>query len=1068
MKKYAWVILILALFLTPQLWADDTDIYGTSSISIPPNVLIIFDTSGSMTTQDVPGDYYDPATTYTCGGSPCSYTSTVVYQKVQGWGSYSYDPFASSIDDLNCPDVKTALETDGYKTDAEIMDSAGGYVCGGSGKDLYLGNWINYDESNSSGLRTRTEVAKEVITQVINDTDDVRFGLMRFNNNSGDDQGGYVVAECGTDKTTLTSIVSNLPASGYTPLAETLAEAGLYLAGKPSWFNGSSGSYDYNCDTSGSGCKLYTSPMQERCQKNYIILMTDGASTQDQDSKLTSGTYINGDTIGDYDNDGEDPGSYSDNGSDYLDDVAKYLYENDTNSFLGTSGGSFEKQNVIVYTIGFRTDNQLLAKTAYNGGGIYYTANSISGLTAAFKKIMTDIADVNAVYTSPVVPVSRANKTFAGNYLYVGFFKPQADGKWGGNLKKYGLDNHGDIVDADGTYATQADGMLKDNARSFWSTSPDGADVLKGGIGAKLLDQATRNLYTYIESPPSGALPSNDLTASINLFSTTNTEILPGTLDVTTTTEKDSVIDDIYGVGKAWKLGDILHSTPAVVHYDINGDGDFDDAVDEDFIFSASNDGMIHCFKDSDGSEVWGFIPPDQLTRLKLLSDGSTDHKYFLDGVPVVSTSTGQKILFFGERRGGYNYYALDVTTYDSPTYKYTIGPTFLVGEDGNGDFTADGAGATLGQSWSKPTVHKIKTSTATSDTVFLMAGGYDDNQDKELNDPANPPPPADPRAATDSIGKAVFTIKVSDGTISKFNVNAGYYTDMTHCIVDASGFDTNGNGYTNRIYAGDLGGNMFAFKDDGTNEGVAPIEGGGDGVWSRRKLFSASVDGVQRKIFYSPDAIEEEHGERIFFGTGDRADPNATGVVNRIYVVKNYWDDPPTTLTESDLTDVTEDLIVLGTAQEQVDTRAALANSKGWYIRLDQYPGEKIISSVTVFGGVLYFTTYTPDTGTPPSDPCEVVSSHGQARLYALNYKTGEAAFEWSDIYEEDSDGNEVTKGRHDRVANIGTSISSAPVIVVLRGGPRGIISIAGGMTGFDPDDKINLHTIYWKQMNN
>jgi len=1063
MKRYSWVILILVLSLTPRLWADDTDIYGTSSISLPPNVLIIFDTSGSMSTQDVPGDYYDPSTTYSG-----SRTSTTVYQKVCGWGC-SYNSFASSTNDLNCPDVKTALETNGYKTDAEIMDSAGGYVCGGTGKDLYLGNWINYDESSSSGLRTREAVAKEVITQVINDTDDVRFGLMRFNNNGTNAQGGYVVAGCGTsDKATLINEVNNFTSNGYTPLAETLAEAGLYFAGKTSWFNGSSGSYDYNCDTSGSGCKLYNTPMQERCQKNYIILMTDGDSTQDQDSKLTSGAYINGDTIDDYDNDGEDPGSYADNGSDYLDDVAKYLYENDINPFLGTSGEAFEKQNIIVYTIGFRTDKQLLAKTAYNGGGIYYTANSISGLTAAFQKIMTDIADVNAVYTSPVVPVSRANKTFAGNFLYVGFFKPQVDGEWGGNIKKYGLDDHGDIIDADGLYATQPDGMLKDNARSFWSTSPDGADVLKGGIGAKLLDQATRNLYTYIESPPSGALPSNDLTASINLFSTVNTEILPGTLDVTTTTEKDSVIDDIYGVGKAWKLGDILHSTPAVVHYDINGDGDFDDAVDEDFIFSASNDGMIHCFKDSDGSEVWGFIPPDQLTRLKLLSDGSTDHKYFVDGVPVVSQSTGQKILFFGERRGGYNYYALDVTTYDSPTYKYTIGPTFLVGEDGNSDNFVDGVGATLGQSWSQPTVHIIKTSPTTSETVFLMAGGYDDNQDKELNDPANPPPPADPRAATDSIGKAVFTIKVSDGTVSKFNVNAGYYTDMTHCIVDASGFDTNGNGFTNRVYAGDLGGNMFAFKDDAANENDAPDEGGGDGVWSRRKLFSASADGVQRKIFYSPDAIEEEYGERIFFGTGDRADPKETGVENRIYVVKNYWDDPPTTLTESDLKDVTEDQIVLGDAQEQVDTRDALTNSKGWYIKLDQYPGEKVISAVTVFNGVLYFTTYTPDTGTPPTDPCEDVASHGTARLYALDYKTGEAAFEWSDIVETDEDGNTVHKGRHDRSMAIGTSISSAPVIAVLRGGAKGIVSIAGGGLTFNINDTVNLHTIYWKQMNN
>ncbi len=65
MKKYSWLILILVFILTPRLWADDTDIYGTSSISVTPNVLIIFDTSGSMSTKDVPGEYYDHNQTYT-------------------------------------------------------------------------------------------------------------------------------------------------------------------------------------------------------------------------------------------------------------------------------------------------------------------------------------------------------------------------------------------------------------------------------------------------------------------------------------------------------------------------------------------------------------------------------------------------------------------------------------------------------------------------------------------------------------------------------------------------------------------------------------------------------------------------------------------------------------------------------------------------------------------------------------------------------------------------------------------------------------------------------------------
>ena len=1019
MKRSLLLALVLVLSLSFQLRADDTSIFGTASISVSPNVLIIFDTSGSMGITDVPGDYYNPSTTYSG-----SYTKNAVYQKVCGWGcSYNPDePFADDVGDLNCAAVKTALETTGYVTGA-VMDSGGGYACGGSQKDLYLGNWINYDASGTGTMRSRISVAKEVIANVINDTANVRFGLMRFNSNA---QGGYIVAECGTSKTTLINALNALPASGNTPLAETLAEAGLYFAGKQSWFNGTGGSYSSNCDNYGTGCQQYTSPMQYRCQKNYIIVMTDGEPTSDDHHKLRdSGAYIDGDTIGDYDSDGK---------SGKLDDVSKYLYENDLSAILGTVGGSFEKQNIITYTIGFQSQQDLLGDTARNGGGLYYTAQSISGLTAAFQQIIAGIADVNAVFVSPVVPVSRMNRTYAGNSLYVGFFKPQNDGRWAGNIKKYGLDTNGDILDADSNAATLADGTIKDNARSYWSTSADGPDVLTGGIGQVLLDQASRNLYTYMGT-------STDLTNSTNAFSTSNGNITASTLDVSTS-EKDTVINDIHGASRSWKLGDILHSQPAVVHYDTNGDNILDDA----FIFSGSNGGMMHCFKDSNGSEEWAFIPPDQLTRLKLFSDGSVDHKYFVDSAPAVYQDASQKILFFGERRGGYNYYALDVTTYNVPSYLYKITPNHLVNLDGDGIGGADGANATLGQSWCLPGIHKIKTSVG-SDTVFLMGGGYDDNQDQ------------DTPSASDSEGRAVFAIKVADGTVSSLNVNAGYYNAMTHCIVDVTGFDTNASGYTNRVYAGDLGGNIFAFEDDN-----------GDGNWSRRKLFSASaVDGVQRKIFYAPDAVGESDGETISFGTGDRADPEETGVVNRIYVIKNNWENLSTfsTITESDLVDVTDNLLVLGTPTEQAAVRDALAASKGWYIRLEDL-GEKCTSAVTIFGGVLYFTTYTPEAGGggSSSDPCISAAGRGTARFYALNYSTGTAAYDYSVVEEKDAEDNIVAKGKLDRSKAIGTSIASAPVVAILESGARIYIGIEGGVAKEDPIVTSDMNIYYWREI--
>ncbi len=1068
MKRYLWVIVLLVFVLTPGLRADDTDIYGTTTVTITPNVLIIFDTSGSMSTKDIPGDYYDPDQTYTLSSNP--FTKNAVYIKSWswfGWGSGTnrgYTVFADDINDLNCASVKEALLTEGHVRDY-IKNQSGNYECDGNKRSLYMGNYLNYDFSGGGTLKTRNEVAREVIKDLITNTDNVNFGLMRFNN----DEGGRLIAPCGTDKATLLNLVDTMPASGYTPLAETLAEAGLYFAGKKSWFDGSDGTYSSECDDHGNGCYQYTSPMTLRCQKNYIIIMTDGEPTYDNNSKLSSGTYINGDTIGDYDNDGKE----ATDSMDYLDDVAKYLYDNDLNADLGEAGESFQKQNITTYTIGFTTQQELLSETAQNGGGLYYTANSISGLSDAFHEILADIADVSAVFVSPVVPVSRMNRTFAGSSLYVGFFKPQPDGRWDGNIKKYGLNDQGIIIDADGNPATQANGSINDNARSYWSSAADGADVLSGGIGAILLDQSSRNLYTYMAQ-------SEYLTDSTNSFSTGNTNITKDTLGVADDTAKNNVINDIYGVGSSWKLGDILHSRPAVVHYDLDGNGTLEDSV----IFTGGNDGMMHCFKDSDGSESWGFIPPDLLTRLQELSDSDTTHSYFVDGVPKVYEDSSQKILIFGERRGGNHYYALDVTDYRVPKLLYNIGPTFLDDKDGNENNTLDGQEigggsdpqTTLGQSWSEPTVQKIRTSSSTTEKVFLMTGGYDTNQDKPIYvyDAADPVPNMTLyRADSDTNGRSVFTINVSTGAISKLNVNAGYYSDMTHCIVDVSGFDTNGNGITNRVYAGDLGGNIFAFEDDGT------------GKWSYRKFFSAPIDyttttptqPIRRKIFYAPDAVEETYGEVIFFGTGDRADPegsklpDGTSVINRIYAIRNHWENPATfqTLTESDIYDATQDLIVFVNAAQQTEAREALANKDGWYIKLNVNAGEKVTSHMTVFNGVVYFTTYTPESGTETvTNDCDVVSGRGQARLYALNYKTGEAAFEWSDIAEEDGDHNTVNKGRWDRSKVIGTSIASAPVVAILEGGPQIYTGVEGGVQREDPQVTRNMETFFWRQLTN
>lgn len=1041
MLRHVLITVLITICCAASVWADDTEIYGTlTNPSLEPNVLIIFDTSGSMATEDISGVPYDEKEHY--GGS---YDSNGVYQRTWNWTQFRWDwnLITGNVDDIKCTAIKDLLKDIGYATG--YVRGAPDFNCGGTTeKRLRLGNYLNYIASEIGENRSRIGVAKDVLTDLINTTTGVRFGMMVFNY----EQGGRLVAPCGTDKSTLLSRITSASADGWTPLSETLAEAGLYFAGKQSWFN--------------SGV-TYTSPMQERCQKNYIIIMTDGEPTKDRDHRLYDTSYINGDIIGDYDGDhngGSEFDSYPDSGSDYLDDVAKYLYENDCNPTMG-DGTSFDKQNITTFTIGFKTNQSLLQRTAANGGGEYFTAENYSSLTEAFQQIMSSIVEKNAVFVAPVVPISRMNRVYAGDKIYLGFFKPQQNGRWIGNIKRYALENDGTLKDAMGADVTTPDGLIKDNVLSWWTTlGKDGPAVEKGGAAEALslsIDSgATRSVYTYTGTQPLLTHASNALVAS-------NTAVTNTMLNVETDSARQSLIDLV----RTGEFGDIIHSEPAVVVYpDPDGNPTTNDA--KTVIFVGANDGLLHAIDDATGRELWSFVPQDQLGRLYRLNDA--DHDYFVDGSPVVYDSAGQKLLVIGERRGGEHYTALDITAYNAPRHLYSIGPNIL---DPNPTNTPDTDNyERLGQSWSRPERATVATSstvtiaacgvniTVNSADVFLFAGGYDNNQD------GNPPAP------DDSIGRAVFAVNSATGHVLNnlvFSQATHPSLGMTHSVVDLSAFDHDGDGIVSRIYFGDLGGHVFALKDDreetytvcGQNISRSVV----DGIWTAKKLFNASSDGVQRKIPYAPDAVGEKFGEYIFFGTGDREKPGNTSVVNRFYAVKNDWSST-SVLTESDLVDVTADLIQLGTAEQQQQVRTNLENGRGWYIRLEN-PGEKIVSSPRVYGGVIYFSTYEPSasTGPDPDDPCAASTIRGLARLYALNYQTGASMHHFSNETETDNSGNTVSLGKKDRSIAIGTAIPSAPVVAILGGGARLFVGIEGGIAGLPAIATQDMHRFYWNR---
>jgi type IV pilus assembly protein PilY1 len=1002
--KIIFIIFILLKFcLLQSSFADDTDLYMASGEGVEPNILIMFDNSGSMN-DEVQTRFYSDGTTYDPLVVPIANRDTV-YRK-QG-NNFTF--FAASIDAVACSFARTALRNTGHYSGGTTS------TCGGTSRTLWTGNYRNYIASGGDQYETKLYIAKQVITDFLNAINGVRLGAMVFNAPAGgtnNSEGGHIQTTIksltDTGRAELISDINAIVATTWTPLAETLYESGLYFKGGASYFN--------------SGV-TYVSPIEYSCQRNYVIVITDGLSTQDRNSILAT-------AIGDRDGDQREPigaphdPHYADNGSDYLDDVAKYLYDTDLRSDL--SG----QQNIITYTIGFTTDNDLLERTATHGHGKYFYSQDAQSLSSAFQNIVDEILAKTSSFVAPVVPVNRMERTTSGDKLYLALFKPIQNSMWSGNIKKYGIAQEysvdrtikpGDIIDTNNQLALDSSGQFFETAHSYWTSSSilDGGDAEKGGVGEVLMNRdftdfdpdndKPRKIYTYLGS-------NINLTNSTNRFNTTN--ITPAMLGLgTDTSARDKLVKFVYGYDaydddgngitnerRDWILGAFLHSRPLVIHY----------STTQSVIFAGSNDGMLHAFDDASGEELWGFIPPNLFNKLQALHEDVLES--FVDGSPKAyisrnaDDSINQAILIFGERRGGNRYYALDVTNPSAPKFLWGINPD-----------ATDSPYAEMGQSWSTPYIGKIAYSAGVKWVVFI-GGGYDVNQDNDI-------------PAADTKGRAIYIVDVLDGSLIKRFSNIEIPT-MTYSIPsDISRVDTNDNEKIDRLYVGDMSGQIWRF-DIGNSDPT---------TWSYRKLFTGSTG---TKIFYPPDVTLEwdessrQGYEMLFIGTGDREHPKETDMVNRLYALKDKNDGR--TLTENDLVDVTSDELQdpSTTSTRKLEILSELKSKDGWYIRLE-HSGEKSLSSAAVINQVAFYTTFTPGAGAE-GDPCHV--GEGVGRIYALQYQTGNAVFNY-DLGNDETD--KIVIKKEDRIKTIGMGIPSGVVITFINGQAVGYIGIGGGVSG-------------------
>lgn len=681
-----------ALALLPGIAsAQDVSLFSTSAI--PPNVMLVFDTSGSINHVNTPAGF-DPLVFHNRNpdGSPspstaCSIGAVPELEDTEGVCPGSRDP--SGL----CPNVEVQ-DNSGSKSEAEPGDSfdcpsallPGGCgawpagLCTVSGGTIdfelpevvgsenarwtrnYLHWYVNTAAAStgdlfaipfSSRLRDAQDALVAVVEQVNPDDgaggyiENVRFGLAQLHTNNG----AFVIVPISTgNKSQILTAIEGFgldPAEGWTPLSEALVDIGRYFVGE----HGQLGDYPpYNRNTTSGAATLSPppSPIDLACRQNFVVFITDGEPTEDLNNHHGA-AFAN--TIGDFDADGNDAVTGPVGRSDYLDDVAAYLAQQDLIDDAVMPG----PQHVFTYTIGFNADFPLLQETALNGRGEYSTAADAAQLAAFLISTLSSIIERATTFTAAAVPASRATD---GNNLFTSYFVPsQDDPYWSGHMKLFEFNKLGEIRDAPVPPATQgvcalddplaparcAVGPLDLDLDGFWDAANEVPDAAAGVAGRKLY------VSKYQGGPPA-PLPTAPLpftytpagdrvtAADLGITGATAADIASYALPlpdfdvagiITDEQLADAIVKYLRGCefrdgvcvdrGDGRKLGDIFHSNPVVVG---PPNGGIREASYREFtlryahrkrvLYAGSNGGFLHGFN---AGEFGTLALPDDYDR---------------------------------------------------------------------------------------------------------------------------------------------------------------------------------------------------------------------------------------------------------------------------------------------------------------------------------------------------------------------------------------------------------------------------------------------------------------------
>ncbi len=957
------------LYYNPEVtyspWAG-TDAVGSPMFSdATPGAALVDPTDASKGTLDL-----DSSMTYKCytpslGGW---HDDTIYPAKYYTWTDDG-DGVVESTDTHTLVEIKSANAP--FTGGAGRTDCALAPSCTYDEEIQNFANWYQY-------YRKREYVAKAAIGNLIQGNSSARMGLQVFNDGlissvaSMSGSADKIALLNNTYGLSMPCLTSSCPG---TPARSSLKSVGDLFEGgsSPILASGSGGS----------------------CQQNFNILLSDGYWNGSSPSV--------GNTDGGTSDSSFDSGDYADSYSDTLADVAMHYYERDLKTSIDnnvpTTPGVDEAdhQHLVTYSVAFGLTGTLdstiddptdptfswtnpasgdaqkvddLWHTAYNGRGVYLSAQDPAQLTSSLATALDDIDDRAG---SAAAVAFNTNTLTTGSAVFLVLFNSN---RWSGSIYKYPLDPVTGAV---------SETML-------WEAS--------AVIDARDLSSDPRQIITHDGSTGLAFQWSTITTAQKNDLKTN----AAGGADSDTIGEArlDYIRGDRSSESTGYnfrtrssRFGDIVHSNPVYVGapsmdwpntapFPVDALGT-DPAIDTytewkatavssrtSMLYVGSNDGMMHGIRTSDGAEMFAYIPTAVFSTsssagLHYLTDPTYIHKYYVDLSPTISdayvkvdpagSEAWRTLLIGGQRAGGKSIYALDVTD-----------PTALTEANAADIVLWEFTDADLGYTYSEPTV----VMTNNNKWAVIFGNGYNDSGSGEAQ---------------------LYILYIEDGLDGWA---AGDYVKITtgsDCSGGGNGLSTpavvdlDANGTADRVYAGDLCGDMWAFDlsdASDSNWDVAYKHGS-----TPKPLF----DGVSTQPITVEPLVAEHPTETggsapnlmVYFGTGQYliSGDKTTTSTQAFYGV---WDEGTKELDTSNLVEQTlesnfaSDERVLTNTDVPYDLTGG-SKRYGWYFELPT-SGERVVVNPSMRGDIVYYNTLIPS-----NDPC---TYGGSGWLMAVDADTG------------------------------------------------------------------------------